>query len=415
MYQLYYNLLQSGRVEDPSLLAATLTAATILLLAFVFLGVVLRFVAPRITRMARKTRFKWDADLLDTPILRMASILAAAILAQNLSRLWYPEEAAQWQTVMTSLTHLWMITAATGLIFTLLDGAEKIYERFRFARQIPIRVFIQIAKLIAFLVALILVISALLNRSPALLVSGLGALTAVLMLIFKDPILGFVAGIQLSANRMLSVGDWLEMPKYNADGDVIEITLTTVKVRNWDCTITTVPTYALISEAFKNWRGMTDAGGRRIKRSVFLDMTSVHFLSTEEIQHLRRLQLISDYIDQKQADIQADNKAKGVDQACPANGRHMTNIGVLRAYLVEYLKKHTGLRQDMIMIVRQLQPTPQGLPLEIYAFTCDTGWVAHEGVQSDIFDHILAVIPEFGLRIFQTPSGADLLALKSNL
>ncbi|MFU8780347.1 MAG: mechanosensitive ion channel family protein [Kiritimatiellia bacterium] len=412
MYHIYITLLQTGRLEDPSLLAAALTAATILLLAFAFLGLVLRFVAPHITHTARKTRFKWDADLLDTPILRMASIWLAGILAQTLSSVWFPAEAFLWQGLMTTLTQLWIIIAATGLIFTLLDGVEKIYQRLLFARQIPIRVFIQIAKLIAFLVALVMAVSALMNRSPALLVSGLGAMTAVLMLIFKDPILGFVAGIQLSANRMLSVGDWLEMPKYNADGDVIEITLTTVKVRNWDCTITTVPTYALISEAFKNWRGMTDAGGRRIKRSIFLDMTSIHFLAPEEIQHLRRMQLITDYIDQKQQEIEADNQAKGIDPASPANGRHLTNIGVLRAYLVTYLKNHTGLRQNMIQIVRQLQPTPQGIPLEIYAFTADTGWVAHEGVQSDIFDHILAVIPEFGLRIYQTPSGTDLLALK---
>ena len=414
MYHIYHKLLEAGRLENPTLLAAALTTVTILLLALAFLGIAVRFVAPRINSFARKTRFKWDADLLNIPTLRMASIWASGIMAQTLARVWFPEEVSLWQGFMTTTTQLWIIIAGTGLVFTLLDGCEKIYTRLRFARQIPIRVFIQITKLIAFLIALVMVISALMNRSPALLVSGLGAMTAVLMLIFKDPILGFVAGIQLSANRMLSVGDWLEMPKYNADGDVIEITLTTVKVRNWDCTITTVPTYALISEAFKNWRGMTDAGGRRIKRSIFLDMTSIHFLSQEEIQRLRRLQLITSYIDQKQAEIEKDNQTKGVDPACPANGRHLTNIGVLRAYLVHYLKQHTGLRQDMIMIVRQMQPTPQGLPLEIYAFTSDTGWVAHEGVQSDIFDHILAVIPEFGLRIFQTPSGADLIALKSH-
>ncbi len=413
MYQIYHNLLQAGRLENPTLLAAALTTVTILLLALAFLGIAVHFVAPRITNLARKTRFKWDADLLDTPTLRMASIWASGIIAQTLARLWFPEEVSLWQGFMTTTTQLWIIIAATGLVFTLLDGCEKIYARLRFAKQIPIRVFIQITKLITFLIALVMAISALMNRSPALLVSGLGAMTAVLMLIFKDPILGFVAGIQLSANRMLSVGDWLEMPKYNADGDVIEITLTTVKVRNWDCTITTIPTYALISEAFKNWRGMSDAGGRRIKRSVYLDMASIHFLTPEEIQRLRRLQLITSYIDQKQTEIEEDNRAKGIDSACPANGRHLTNIGVLRAYLVQYLKTHAGLRQDMIMIVRQMQPTPQGLPLEVYAFTRDTGWVAHEGVQSDIFDHIFAVIPEFGLRIFQTPSGADLLALKS--
>ena len=412
MYQIYFRLLQSGRLENPTLLASGLTAITILLVAFVIMAVLLRFIAPLLTRIAQRTRFQWTVDLLRLSALRMGTLLLGGITAQVLSRVWYPAEVSQWRGFMTTLAHLWIIISATALLFALLDGAEKIYQRFRFARQIPIRVFIQITKLIAFLVALIMVISSLLNRSPALLVSGLGAMTAILMLIFKDPILGFVAGIQLTANRMLSVGDWLEMPKYNADGDVVEITLTTVKVCNWDRTITTIPTYALISEAFKNWRGMSDTGGRRIKRNVFLDMTSVHFLTPQEIQHLRRMQLITDYMDQKQTEIEADNLAKGIDPASPANGRHLTNIGVLRAYLVSYLRQHPKLRQDMIQIVRQLQPTAQGIPLEVYAFTNDTAWVAYEGIQSDIFDHILAVIPEFGLRIYQAPSGADLLSLK---
>jgi len=401
MFALFQNLLPSGSTEGSIALAGILTAMTILALTALLMALLLRYVAPLIGQITQRTRAQWDGDLLNRPALRMATLLLGGITAHLLSRVWFPDQTQLWKGFMTTLTYLWIILASTGLLFALLDGLEIIYSRFRFANQIPIRVFIQITKLIAFLIALIMVVSALMNRSPALLVSGLGAMTAVLMLIFKDPILGFVAGIQLSANRMLSVGDWLEMPKYHADGD------------DWDRTITTIPTYALISEAFKNWRGMTDAGGRRIKRSVFLDMTSVHFLCPEELQRLRRLQLINIYLQEKQAEIEADNQARGIDPASAVNGRHLTNIGVLRAYLVHYLRQHPRLRQDMTQIVRQLQPTPNGIPLEIYAFTAETAWVAYEEIQSDIFDHILAVIPAFGLRIFQAPSGSDLLALKA--
>ncbi len=412
MYHLFMRMLESGRIPDPQPLAAALTGLTALLAAGCLVFFLLRIFLPLAGRSSKLTPLKWATVLASHSLLRVISVLSGGILLQVLTRLWFGPETPGWTLFMQTLAHLWIVGASTAVAFALLDALESFYLRFPFSRQIPIRAFVQIAKLLLFLIAMILAISSILNRSPALLVSGLGAMTAVLMLVFKDPILGFVAGIQLSANRMLAVGDWLEMPKYHADGDVIEITLTTVKVCNWDRTITTIPTYALITEAFKNWRGMTDSGGRRIKRSIFLDMTSVHFLRTEELNHLRNLKLIASYINEKQAEIERENLERQVDPACPANGRHLTNLGTLRAYLVNYLRKHPGIRQDMILIVRQLQPTPQGLPLEVYAFTADTSWVGHEGVQSDIFDHILAVIPEFGLRIFQSPSGADLLSLK---
>jgi miniconductance mechanosensitive channel len=306
---------------------------------------------------------------------------------------------------------LWMLLFGMLAIHAFLDALVDVYNTLPFARQLPIRSFVQVVKLVTVLVFLIITISMLLGKSPALLISGMGAMTAVLMLVFKDPILGFVAGIQLSANRMLAVGDWLEMPKHNADGDVIEVTLTTVKVRNWDQTITTIPTYALIADSFKNWRGMSEAGGRRIKRSVFIDMTSVRFLNPDDIERLRKAQLLTAYITDKIADIERYNREHGIDPASPVNGRRLTNIGTFRAYLSAYLKFHPGIHQNLIMMVRQLQPTAEGLPIEIYAFTSDTGWVAHEGVQSDIFDHILAIIPEFGLRVFQSPTGSDIRSL----
>jgi miniconductance mechanosensitive channel len=232
-------------------------------------------------------------------------------------------------------------------------------------------------------------------------------MTAVLSLVFKDTILGFVAGIQLSANNMLSVGDWLEMPKFGADGDVIDISLTTVKIRNWDNTITTIPAYALISDSFKNWRGMSESGGRRIKRAVYIDATSVKFLSPDDIIRLRRAALLSDYIEKKIVEIEADNKQAGVDLSSPVNGRRLTNLGTFRAYLRMYLQQHKSIHPNMTQIVRQLAPEAHGIPLEIYAFSNDTRWAYYEAIQSDIFDHIFAIVPEFGLRIYQTPSGYD--------
>lgn len=254
----------------------------------------------------------------------------------------------------------------------------------------------------------IMIVSLLMGKSPLLLLSGLGAMTAVLMLVFKDPILGLVAGIQLSANDMLKIGDWLEMPKYGADGAVTDIGLTTVKVRNWDNTVTTIPTYALISDSFKNWRSMSESGGRRIKRSLNIDTGSVHFLSEEEQRRLQRNPLLHSYLNVKTQELSQHNQEIAVDLASPLNGRRLTNLGTLRAYLEAYLRAHPRIHQNMTLMVRQLAPTPEGLPLEIYAFTNTTVWAEYESIQADIFDHILAVIDEFGLRVHQTPTGNDL-------
>ena len=237
-------------------------------------------------------------------------------------------------------------------------------------------------------------------------------MTAVLLLVFKDAILGFVAGIQLSANEMLALGDWLEMPKYGADGSVIDISLTTVKVRNWDNTITTIPAYALIADSFKNWRGMSESGGRRIKRAIFIDATSVKFLQPDDIVRLRRTALLSDYIEKKIAEIETENQQAGLDLTSLVNGRRLTNLGTFRAYLIAYLRQHKSIHTNMTQIVRQLAPEPTGIPLEIYAFSKDTAWVNYEAIQSDIFDHVFAILPEFGLRVYQAPSGYDVQSIK---
>jgi miniconductance mechanosensitive channel len=396
-----------------SILASTLTVATILVLAAILYAglrlVVLRLVTTIVSRM----QMRWVDVLLRRGVFGRLAAAAPGILVHSLAGLWMGEDSSMaiMGKAVELTAYLWMLLFGMLTIHSLLDALLEIYETLPFAKQLPIQSFVQVIKLVTVLVFLVISVSMLLGKSPALLISGMGAMTAVLMLVFKDPIMGFVAGIQLSANQMLAVGDWLEMPKYNADGDVIEVSLTTVKVRNWDKTITTIPTYSLVTDSFKNWRGMQEVGGRRIKRSLFIDMTSVKFLTEEDIERLRNTQLLSSYISEKIADIECYNREHGIDPASPVNGRRLTNIGTFRAYLTAYLKSHPGIHKNLIMMVRQLQPTSEGLPLEIYAFTSDTGWIAHEGVQADIFDHILAVVPEFGLRIFQTPSGSDVRAM----
>jgi miniconductance mechanosensitive channel len=249
------------------------------------------------------------------------------------------------------------------------------------------------------------------GKNPGFFLGGLGAFTAVIMLIFKDSILGFVAGIQLTRNDMVRIGDWIEMPKYNADGDVIDVSLNTVKVQNWDKTIATIPTYVLMTDSFRNWRGMADSGGRRIKRALYIDMNSIKFCTEQMLDRFARFEFIRDYIDRKRKEVADYNVENHVDDSQLVNGRRLTNVGTFRAYVEAYLRNHPKVHQDMTFLIRQLAPTEHGLPLEIYVFSNDQVWANYEAIQSDIFDHVLAVVPQFDLRVFQTPSGMDLVDL----
>ena len=291
-----------------------------------------------------------------------------------------------------------------------LNTLQGIYLSFQFARNISIRPFIQVLKIGLFFISGILVLSLLLDKSPLYFLSGLGALTAILLLIFKDVLLGFVAGIQLIANRMVAPGDWIEVPQYGADGDVTDITLTTVKVQNWDKTITTIPTYALISESFKNWRSMPQSGGRRIKRALLLDQNSIRFCDQTMLGRFSKMQLLKDYIEDRKKQIDEHNQNNQIDEKDRVSGRSMTNIGVFRVYVENYLKNHPMINQKMTFLVRQLPPSDKGLPIEIYVFCKDTDWGRYESIQADIFDHILAVVAEFELRLFQNPTGSDFAA-----
>ena len=353
-----------------------------------------------------RTGAKWDDILLERKVFNKLAHLVPAMVIYLATPLILKDYTGAAATIMSGVM-IYIIVIGMLVLDTLLNAILEIYQTFEVSNEVPIKGFVQVLKIAVCFLGGILIIARILDKSPLYLLSGLGALTAVLMLVFKDVILGFVAGIQLSANKMVAKGDWIEMPHYGADGDVLEVALTTVKVQNWDKTITTIPTYALISGSFKNWRGMSESGGRRIKRAVNIDMSTVKFCTDDMLKRFSSIQYISDYIDRKTKEIAEENRAKNVDEADPANGRRLTNIGTFRAYAIEYLKNHPMISQEMTFIVRQLAPTEHGLPMEIYIFCKDKVWANYEAIQSDIFDHILAVIPEFDLKVFQNPTGND--------
>ena len=293
-------------------------------------------------------------------------------------------------------------------ISALLTAVYTVYSEKEQFRDRPLKGLLQTVQVILYFVGGIIVVSILIDRSPGVLLTGLGASAAVLMLVFKDSIMGFVSGVQLSANNMLKVGDWITMPKYGADGDVIEVSLNTVKVRNFDKTITTIPPYLLVSDSFQNWRGMQESGGRRIKRSINIDMNSVRFCTPEMLAKYRKIQLLANYVEQTEQVIKEYNEEHHIDSSIWVNGRRQTNLGVFRAYLVRCLRSLPEVSKELVCMVRHLQPTDTGIPIELYCFSSNKVWVEYEGIQADIFDHVLAVIPEFGLSVFQNVSGADL-------
>ncbi len=376
---------------------------TALVLHFLLHSILLR----SIRHYVAKKQIHWSRALTEhRPLRRIALVFQGLVLLAQV-RLWIPNDSATFNLI-SMLAHLWILFFSLLAFFALLNFFEDILKPGSQKHNLPLRGIFQSIKLIAALMTVIFAISLLIGKSPIILLGGLGALAAVFMLVFKDVLLGFVAGIQLSANDMLALGDWLEMPKYNADGEVIDISLTTVKVRNGDNTITTIPAYALIADSFKNWRGMNESGGRRIKRAIFIDATSVQFLQPDDIERLRHTALLTDYINQKVIEIEEENQKNGLDPSSPINGRHLTNLGTLRAYLIVYLRQHKSIHTTMTQVVRQLAPEPNGIPLEIYAYANDTNVVNYEAIQADIFDHIFAILPEFGLRIYQAPSGYDM-------
>jgi miniconductance mechanosensitive channel len=386
------------------------------LLALLVAAIIAAFITKRlwlklIRLLVTRTRNTWDDALVEQNVFsRLSQIVPALLVYKGITLVpGVPDELATLiQSVVTAGVVLLLALVANGTLVAI----STIYETLPAAPGRPIKGFIQLGQIAVWVIGAILVVAALLDESPVIMLSGLGALTAVAMIVFQDTLLSLVASIQLTSQKIIRVGDWLEMPEYNADGDVIDVALYNVTVQNWDKTLTTIPTSKLVGGAFKNWRGMTESGGRRIKRTINLDLNSIRSLTDAEVQRFTKFALLKDYIAQKNAELQAFNTALDSPGEDGVNLRRLTNIGTLRAYIYNYLKNHPRIIKDMTLIVRQLQSGNEGVPIEVYCFCNDTNWANYEGIQSDIFDHLFAITPEFGLQVYQSPAGTDLQRLQ---
>lgn len=391
----FYNWFHSIGMSDSTggvVLKVVITIVVAALLYFVskkWLSVLLK-------RIVGKTKNTWDDILYDQGFFRKLSALIPPMAAYAILTFidW------EYKGIIRRFVDIWLIIVLLFIVTSLLSAINRIYESYPISKNRPITFFIQLIKVFLYTVVVITVISVLVNKSPEHLIVGLSAFAAVLLLIFKDSILGFVAGIQLTANRMIRIGDWIQMDKNNANGTVLEVNLYTVKVQNWDMTISTIPTYQLVSESFTNWRGMQESDGRRIMRSINIDMNTVHFLSHEEIEKFTTSVFLKDYIDQMLDKLGNINK----DKMTILDERKLTNIGIFRYYMDVWIEAHPDINVNMTHMVRQLQPGPTGMPIQIYCFSARQEWVTYEKIQADIFDHIMAVLPEFGLKVYEFPT-----------
>lgn len=377
--------------------------SSIILVAFIAFIVVKFFLHFKVLRLVAKSSITWDDCLMNAGVFRrMARIVPGIVVYSTYGLFFEPEEKIY--SVLANLTAIYLLFTVWRTLSASLTAIESIYSKSQLARKAPITGFIQVAKLIFTLILIFLILSLILGKSPIYLLSGLTAIAAVLLLIFRDTILGFVAGIQIAANRMFNTGDWIAMPKYEVDGEILEIGLNVVKVQNWDKTISTLPTYSLTTDAVKNWRGMTESGGRRIKRAVYIDLHSVAFADNELLEEWEGMKLLNSYLKAKKQELVDDRKSKSIEETDILNCRRLTNLGTFRAYLTAYLKNNEWINQDLTCMVRQLPPTEIGIPLELYCFSKEKDWVSYERIQSDIFDHVIAIMPVFKLRAYQRVS-----------
>ncbi|MBT3232557.1 MAG: mechanosensitive ion channel [Calditrichaeota bacterium] len=380
--------------------------AGVLLLCLVVHAITRRYLLRGIEKLVVKSKTTYDDKLLKSGLFHRLALIAPAIVLYNFAHLFGPIE----DLLRRILTAAIVLIAILGLGALLKSIGEILADRDK-EQKFNFKTYVQISKLVLYIVGALICVAILTGQSPLVMISGLGAMTAVLLLVFRDTILSFVAGIQINSNDLVRVGDWIEVPKFGADGDVIDIALHTVRVQNWDKTITMIPTHKLIEESFKNWRGMTQSGGRRIMRAIRIDMSSVKFCDAELRARFGKMHLVKDYVQDRQKEIDDYNQKTGIDQSESINGRRMTNLGVFRAYLEAYLLDHPKIHNEMTFLVRQLSPGDSGIPIEIYVFTTDTNWNSYEAIQADIFDHIIAVTSRFDLTIFQNPSGRDFQGL----
>ena len=361
-----------------------------------------------LTRMFRKTRTQLDDILVNHNIFNRLSYMVPTLIFYN-----FAYAAPQFTIMIQRVSLTLMAIAGLLVINSFINALRDIYKQTKYHERLDINSYLQITKLIINILGSVVIVGIIINKDTTLLLSGLGAMTAVVMLIFKDTILSLVASLQISSNDLFKVGDWVEAPQFSADGDVVDIGLHAVKIQNWDKTISVIPTHKLIDSTFKNWRGMSESGGRRIKRSLFIDMNSIRLCSEEMLQKFKRFEVLGEYIDRKQKDVVEHNKSNQIDTSELINGRSITNVGTFRAYIEAYLHNNSKIHPEMTFLIRQLEPTSRGLPIQIYVFTNDTDWIRYEGIQADIFFHLLAVIPEFGLKVFQSPTGKDFSKLRS--
>jgi miniconductance mechanosensitive channel len=389
------------------------TGLAALLAVAVTINLIVKHVLVRAVRaFAKRSSVTWDDAMVSHNVFgRLVQVLPALIVFGGVPLVPdLPESVVQ---LIRNVAMGYMVLMLTLAVTAILSAANTVYSTLPVARERPLKGFVQLVQIVVWILGGVMIISAVLDRSPLLLLSGFGAMTAILLLVFKDTILSLVASVQLTAQDMVRVGDWIEMPQFGADGDVVDVQLHTVKVQNWDKTITTIPTHRLITDSFKNWRGMSQTGARRIKRAIYIDVSTIRIQTQEEVDHFTRFALLKDYIKTKQKELADYNAGLAIEVDEEVNRRRLTNVGTFRAYAYNYLKNHPKIDKNLTLIVRQLGPGPEGLPLEIYCFTNTTDWVAYEGIQSDIFDHLLAIVPEFGLRLYQKPAGSDLANLKS--
>ncbi|MBX2970625.1 MAG: mechanosensitive ion channel [Cyclobacteriaceae bacterium] len=369
-----------------------------------------RIIIHYLYKLFKKSSFTWDDLLADTKAFDKLAHITPAILVRLMAPVIF-SDFEQTLPIIIRLTDSYLIVVSMWVVFSMLKVGESSMSRLDLFKDKPLTSYFQLIRILLYIVTIIFVLSVLLGKSPVYFLSAFGAMTAILLLVFKDTILGLVASVQMSSNDMVRIGDWVEMPKFNADGDVIDINLNTVKVQNWDRTITTIPTYYFITDSFKNWRGMQQSGGRRIKRSIFIDANSVKLVNPEMREKFKKIQLISAYINDRQKEIEEFNAKNNIDTSNLINGRRMTNLGVFRIYIESYLKAHPKIKKDMTIMVRQLASENKGIPMEIYCFAYTVAWVAYEAIQSDIFDHLYSTASFFDIEIFQEPSGKDFFAV----
>jgi miniconductance mechanosensitive channel len=379
----------------------------VILLSFIIDLIAKNILLSLIKKIVHKTKNRWDDILVERGLFNRLAHIAPVLILYYAVPFIFPDA----NTVTALLQRIilsYMIAVVLMMISSLLSGINAIYSTYKISKARPIKGYLQIVRVFISIFGVILIVTTILDKSALGLLSGIGALSAVLMLVFKDSILGLVAAIQLSGNDMIHIGDWVTVPAYGADGDVVDINLQTVTIQNFDKTIVSVPIYSLISSSFKNWRGMSDSDGRRIKRSLSIDMNTIKFCSGEMIERFSKIDILGEYISSKQKEIYVDNINKKANTGEMINGRRMTNLGVFRAYIEAYLRSHSKINKNMTFLVRQLQPTEKGIPLEIYVFSSDKTWANYESIQADIFDHLLASISFFDLAVFQGVSGLDI-------